>query len=122
MLIETVFAAVLLSQATAPSQAGAEPGSAVRNVRDLPWLRMPPVEYPERALSQGVGRGVAVLACSVAAEGALADCRIVDESPAGMGFGQAALAGARRARLDSARWSEPGVTFRIGFAGVDLSN
>lgn len=63
------------------------------------WERSPPVEYPERAMSRGIESGLVVLRCRPNASGALSNCMIVSESPAGAGFGQAALAGARRARL-----------------------
>lgn len=63
------------------------------------WERSPTVEYPERAMSRGIESGDVVLRCLVNASGTLRDCEVVSESPAGAGFGQAAVAGARRARL-----------------------
>lgn len=58
------------------------------------WLRRPTDEelaraYPDRAQRLGVG-GAATLICLVTAQGTVRDCRIASESPADMGFGQAA--------------------------------
>lgn len=47
--------------------------------------------FPARAASAGVTTGMAALDCDVTPEGALAHCRVSQESPAGMGFGEAAL-------------------------------
>lgn len=59
------------------------------------WLRRPTGEelaraYPERALRRDI-EGQATLACRVTAQGAVADCRVVSESPDAYGFGDAAL-------------------------------
>lgn len=59
------------------------------------WLRTPSADelaraYPEGALRQGLG-GQAVLNCLVTAAGAVRDCRVAAETPAGHGFGEAAL-------------------------------
>ena len=59
------------------------------------WLRKPTGEemadvYPEAAMRRGIG-GVATLACRVGASGSVHDCRIGAETPAGAGFGPAAL-------------------------------
>lgn len=117
-----MFELVLLSQEGPGSGPAASPVPMVRDAGELPWARRPSVEFPERALSEGVQRGAAVLECGVDADGAFSQCRIASESPPRMGFGAAALAGARRARLDPTRWSEPKVTFSLRFAGVDLSD
>lgn len=58
------------------------------------WLRKPSGEdlaraYPDRAQRLGVG-GAATLTCLVTAQGTVRDCRVSAESPADMGFGQAA--------------------------------
>lgn len=63
------------------------------------WERPPTVEYPERAMSRGIESGDVVLRCLAHPNGSLSGCEIVSEDPAGAGFGQAALAGARRARM-----------------------
>ena len=67
------------------------------------WLRQPTADefadaYPQRALIANKS-GFASLACTVMATGALADCSVAEEAPAGWGFGGAALSLARRFRL-----------------------
>lgn len=62
--------------------------------------RSSPYAYPERALARGVTSGDVVVDCRVTLTGALTDCAILSEEPPGMGFGSAALAGARRSRID----------------------
>jgi protein TonB len=46
--------------------------------------------YPGRALRRGVS-GAALVACSVSKEGTLVDCSVIEETPVGEGFGEAAL-------------------------------
>lgn len=60
------------------------------------WLKKPTGEdlawaYPERAGRLGVS-GKAKMECAVAPNGRLMKCKLIEESPAGMGFGEAALA------------------------------
>jgi protein TonB len=71
------------------------PAPVKHDVRSPNWLRKPTGEemanvYPDRAMRLNVS-GTATLACTVAASGAVRDCRIADEGPANMGFGAAAL-------------------------------
>lgn len=47
--------------------------------------------YPAAAKAAGVRTGVGTVDCGVVENGMLADCRVVDETPAGQGFGEAAL-------------------------------
>jgi TonB family protein len=47
--------------------------------------------YPDDALKAGVQSGGATLRCSVIHDGALTDCEVQSETPAGLGFGDAAL-------------------------------
>lgn len=63
--------------------------------RRADWLRKPTSDdlasvYPTAALKTGKD-GRAVIGCIVTVEGFLADCKVVSESPEGMGFGGAAL-------------------------------
>jgi len=46
--------------------------------------------YPGRAFRRGVS-GAALVACSVSKEGTLVDCSVLEETPSGEGFGEAAL-------------------------------
>jgi TonB family protein len=60
------------------------------------WRRQPTPQdllsvFPTKALSEG-RPGKATIACFVSLEGALHDCAVASESPAGFGFGAAALA------------------------------
>jgi protein TonB len=59
------------------------------------WLRKPTGEemanvYPEAAVRHDIA-GIASLSCIVGASGTVHDCRIGAETPAGAGFGPAAL-------------------------------
>lgn len=58
------------------------------------WLRKPTLDqllavYP-RAAGQKGASGMAVIKCTVNLEGLLRDCKVVEEKPAGLGFGPAA--------------------------------
>jgi protein TonB len=73
-------------------------------IRSPSWLRRPSGEemanvYPEGALRREIG-GAATLACQVAASGSVHDCTIANETPAGAGFGAAALKLARFFRMN----------------------
>lgn len=58
------------------------------------WARQPRVEFPERAMSQGIQEGRAIVSCAALPAGGLHDCRVESEQPAGAGFGAAAITGA----------------------------
>ena len=86
---------------TSPSAAPPAPSSAKSTAATAPpkpsvitnpsWSRQVAPEFPERAQSRGIESGSAKVNCAVAPNGSLSDCRIVDEDPAGAGFGQAGL-------------------------------
>ncbi|HWQ88120.1 TonB family protein, partial [Brevundimonas sp.] len=63
------------------------------------WARQVAGEFPERALSRGIESGTVRVSCAVQPNGSLTDCQVRSEDPAGAGFGQAALAAARRSRV-----------------------
>jgi len=48
--------------------------------------------FPDAAAKAGLKTGRAVLACQAAQDGSLKGCTVVDETPPGLGFGEAALA------------------------------
>jgi TonB family protein len=80
-----------------PPEAGAaQPVPPVEPARVAPdWLRRPNAMdvaqvVPERAARNGVN-GSAVIRCDVTAKGTLANCAVLQESPAGEHFGEAAL-------------------------------
>ena len=62
--------------------------------------------YPVRALAAGVKAGKATVACTVADDGRLFSCAPLDESPSGLGFGDAALKVAAELRMSA--WSPTG--------------
>ena len=55
--------------------------------------------FPARAAASGVTGGSARLDCDVRQDGSLTDCRVSEENPSGMGFGDAALSVAHLFRL-----------------------
>jgi TonB family protein len=81
------FLAVVIAATTLPSATA--PASQPQ------WLRQPSGEdiarfYPSRARER-VLSGRAVVSCVIAPSGRLADCKAVEEVPAGYGFGDAAV-------------------------------
>jgi TonB family protein len=68
--------------------------------------------YPANAVAARAG-GEAVLECRVEQDGALANCRVVSESPARLDFGAAATVMAQRKRLRAAGSPPPGLTIRV---------
>lgn len=63
------------------------------------WQVRPGGVFPNKAQRLAVEYGEVELQCPVDAEGRIQSCWILRETPAGVGFGQAALAGAVEARL-----------------------
>jgi len=66
-----------------------------RLVEPSDWIRRPTGQdiarfFPPEAARKNIS-GEAVIACTVTSEGLLADCEVVEETPAGLGFGEAAL-------------------------------
>lgn len=53
------------------------------------WVTAP--FFPETARASGVRGGIGVVDCLAGGNGRLSDCRIVGETPTGLGFGDAAL-------------------------------
>lgn len=72
-------------------------------IRNPTWLRRPDGEdlaryYPDAAVRKEV-EGAATISCSVTAQGSVTACRVLSETPAGAGFGPAALKLARYFRM-----------------------
>jgi periplasmic protein TonB len=93
--------APLAPQPPAPPALGpltltpAPPPAPEPMLRNPDWIRRPGARelerfYPDRALRRDLSGG-ATLSCRVSAQGLLRDCAVADESPAGEGFGAAAL-------------------------------
>lgn len=74
------------------------------------WARAPRVDFP----STRYAAGFVVLSCLAWMDGRLTDCIVESEHPHDGRFGEAALRGARRARVALPEGSPPG-PFRVGF-------
>jgi periplasmic protein TonB len=75
-----------------------------RVIRNPSWVQRPTGRqladlYPRLAAERGITGG-ATLMCEVIGSGAVRNCAVVDESPKGRGFGDAALASARLFKLN----------------------
>jgi len=86
----------------APDRAPVAQGafSADRSVITNPLWSVPPAaEFPASARANGIGRGRVELTCRPLTTGLLVDCEVLSETPAGQGFGQAALGATRTAQV-----------------------
>ena len=84
------LAALLVASAALAAPKAADPEN-----RPPDWLRKPDASalravWPTTALKAGVD-GKALISCTVTPSGTLSSCKVVEEKPAGMGFGAAAL-------------------------------
>ena len=91
MPLPIFLAAALIAQAAPAAAAAAEPPSDVQLRNSPHWLRLPTPAEIRAAAPRGPGRGEAPLSCILNDDGQLTGCRVVSESPAGAGFGAAAL-------------------------------
>lgn len=85
---------MLLSEA-APAPAPAPTAQTPSTITQADWLRKPTAEdlaryYPDQAVRTNQS-GRVIFECSAEKDGSLANCRVLEESPQGMGFGDAAL-------------------------------
>ena len=67
------------------------------------WVRKPSAAglhrlFPRAAWEAGVS-GRAIVECTVTGEGTLTDCKVVEETPPGYGFGQATIRAAAKFRM-----------------------
>jgi TonB family protein len=103
MPLPIFLAAALMAQAAPPSPAGAvaaaEPPTDVQLRNSPHWLHLPSPADIRAAAPRGPGRGEATLSCILNDDGQLTGCRVVAESPAGGGFGPAALTLAYKFRM-----------------------
>ena len=93
--------AAMSSQSAGPVFSGE---NLAPTISDPHWIERPSDlsrYYPVRAVTRGV-EGNAVVDCVVARSGWLTDCVVVSETPARMGFGQAAIRIARDHRMSPA--------------------
>jgi len=80
-------------EAIIPQQATVDPGPSV--IQNPDWVSRPTAlqmtrYYPQEAMENDIS-GKVVLSCGVTATGAMANCQVLSETPAGQGFAQAAL-------------------------------
>jgi len=78
--------------AVGPAVAPSPPPKVITKAN---WLRKPSADdmaryYPDGAVRRGIA-GSATISCAVAVNGAVRNCMVVGETPAGEGFGDAAL-------------------------------
>lgn len=87
--------------AAAPDLAPLEmgPDAAPKGLVRPTWVRQPAPFFPALAASRGIEQGDVSLRCEALASGELGACEIISESPPGVGFGEAALASMRDARI-----------------------
>ncbi|WP_395652043.1 TonB family protein [Brevundimonas sp.] len=110
--------------ASAPQESGTPAQPVPHYSGPIPRVEFVPTpRYPRRARRLGVS-GEARVECRVNHQTrGMRDCRILEETPAGYGFGDEALSVMRRARLDEAsvRSAAPEavVSVRIPFNVID---
>mgnify|MGYP000936597342 CR=1 FL=1 len=88
----SVLMAAMLQAAPGPAPP---PPATPALVNEPDWVRRPTGDdlarvYPREAIEKELA-GRATLFCTITAAGDLADCEITEESPAGVGFGEATL-------------------------------
>lgn len=97
--------------------------SVITNVQ---WSRPPrPTadDFPQRAMDRGVS-GSATIQCTATASGRPANCRVVSETPSGMGFGAAGLRVVQRGVLspNTVDQAADGSTFTVAVPFSDPGN
>lgn len=79
------------------------------------WVRRPMGDFPSRAMGRDIESGTVVLNCAIEPNGSVSDCQIVSEYPEDAGFGSAALAGTRAARMNPRQVDGTAVRSRMQF-------
>src|SRR5690349_8548045 len=92
MITLALLTTMALHAHASPDSAAIE---APREIVDPDWRRVrdtgdPMRFYPERAQRLSM-QGSAVMSCVVTADGFLKDCKVLEETPGGYGFGEAAI-------------------------------
>lgn len=82
-----------------PRLSDLPPGTRPTVVTNPRWARPPRPHYPDLAQTNNVEYGQVVLFCIVQPTGRISDCEVLEETPAGQGFGEEALLAAREASL-----------------------
>jgi len=73
--------------------------SRPRAAGPITWAHMATPEYPEAAMSSQIALASARLACLVPPDGRFEQCRVLYESPDGLGFGRSALVAAQNSTV-----------------------
>ncbi len=102
---------------------GAAKANPTRSITHAVWTGAPAVDqvaklYPAEALKQGVKSGRGVVACTVGDNGGLVGCKATGETPANLGFGQAAVEVA--AMMKMTLWGEEGLPTAGGAVSLPL--
>jgi hypothetical protein len=63
------------------------------------WEYMAPVQYPSSLSAQSIPEAAVRVSCVIGPEMQMQDCRADSETPTGYGFGDSAIAAARRSRI-----------------------
>jgi len=92
---EVVKSPVAPSEPTARSAMRDEGRSATNPV----WLQAPRPKYPKAAQRAGEESGMARLECQTRTDGRVQACQILEEAPAGVGFGEEAVRATMRAQV-----------------------
>ena len=69
-------------------------------------------DFPQAALDEGLS-GVASVKCAARTDGRVIDCQIVEETPAGYGFGESAIRIVQRGCLTPSPLREDGAAFTV---------
>jgi TonB family protein len=85
--------------------------NAPRTLEKPAWTTLPDPDvvtslFPEKAAGAGLKIGRATVECVVLPGGALDQCKVIDETPASMGFGESALVVAKVMRVNP--WTQQG--------------
>ena len=86
-----------LDRPTVPPQSQESPAAEV--ITNPVWVQPPIPRPPVGPLPEGVTEGRVRVTCTAEVDGRLSDCSIVSETPAGAGFGAAAIEAAESARI-----------------------
>lgn len=105
------LAAVLLLAAFTTSARAADKDT------EADWIRRPTPDmlravWPKAAMQSGRG-GQALIACKLSTQGLLFDCKVVSETPPGMGFGAAAIAMSPQLLMKPARHNGQAVVSEV---------
>ena len=93
------------SEVVKPPVAPSEPSPSLamsdggRSVTNPVWLQAPRPEYPKAAQRADEESGMARLECQTRTDGRVQACRILEETPTGVGFGEEAVRATMKARV-----------------------